>query len=245
MRVPTDGSDLDLLSLAQCLSALPYFRSLRPEHAEALAARAVRCTFSAGQMLFSHDDESAGLWIIAQGRVKVFRVSADGREHIVHLAGAGDTLNEVAALDGGPNPASCVALSAGSAFVLSGPELLSFIRAYPDLALDIILTLSARLRQLVQKVEELALVPVSGRLARFLLEQQARPALDAPEITRSTIALHLATTPESVSRALRKLAALGAITYDRTTVTIRDATLLEAIASGEGPQDSDPTPSHT
>jgi CRP/FNR family transcriptional regulator len=77
-----------------------------------------------------------------------------------------------------------------------------------------------RVRQLVGRVEDLALRPVTARLAHFLLQQVENPTLDHPAITRALIAQHLATTPESISRSLRVLEEAGAIRFDRHHIII-------------------------
>lgn len=213
------------------LRHLPYFRVLAPDQTQALAQQAVRRSFAAGEMLFVHGEASAGLWIVEAGRVKVFRVSSDGREHILRIVGPEESFNDIPALDNGPNAASSIALSDGSAWVLASDVLTATIHANPDLAVSTIQMLAARTRELVEQLQELALHSVVSRLARFLLDQQDNETLTAPEITRSTIALHLATTPESISRALRKLEHIGAIRYDRHAIIIDDANVLNAVAT--------------
>ena len=76
---------------------------------ETLVSAAVRRTYRAGEILFIEGDPVTGLYLIESGRVKISRVSQDGREHILLLLGAGEMFNEVAVLDGGPNPATATA----------------------------------------------------------------------------------------------------------------------------------------
>ncbi len=222
-------------TLIEGLHDLPYFRVLGSDQLRALAQQATRRSFASGEMLFIHGESSAGLWIVENGRVKIFRVSSEGREHILRIVGPGDSFNDIPALDGAPNAASSIALSNGSAWVLDSDVLLATIRANPDLAVSAIRMLTARTRELVEQLQELALHSVASRLARFLLDQRDSDTLAAPEVTRSTIALHLATTPESISRALRKLEHMGAIRYDRQTITIVNPDMLDAIATTGDP----------
>ena len=98
------------------------------------------------------------------------------------------------------------------------------------MALAVIQGLAGRVRQLVLQIEDLALRSVTGRLARFLLEQVENPALAAPVVTRTLIASYLATTPETVSRSLRSLETIGAIRFDRHRIVIVKTDLLRELA---------------
>lgn len=218
------------LSLTLHLAELPYFRMLPPERVEALACQTQKREFEAGETLLLQDDPSAGLWIIENGRVKIFRLHPDGREHILLIMGPGDSFNEVAAIDGRPNPANVVALSPVCAWVLSHEDMRREIESDPVMALAMIDILAERTRKLVQRIEDLALCSVTTRLARFLIEQGHNDALIGPGITRVTIAAHLATTPETISRALRTLEELGAIEFDREHVSVMRPQTLRMLA---------------
>jgi CRP/FNR family transcriptional regulator len=217
-------------SLAARLATLPYFSALDLADLAALAGQAACRHFAAGEMLFGQDEPSAGLWIVETGRVKIFRLSPAGREYVLRLPGPGDSFNDIPALDGGPNAASAIALTDTVAWVLSSAVLRAELERRPGLALSALSILTARIRDLVQQAEDLALYSVPARLARFLLRQLEDKAADDPVITRATIAAHLATTPETVSRALRMLEEIGAIRFDRQHIIILREDLLRAIA---------------
>jgi len=217
-------------SLAARLAALPYFSALSPADVTTLAEQAVCRCFAANEMLFVQDEPSAGLWIVESGRVKVFRVSPGGREYVLRLPGPGESFNDIPALDGGPNAASAVALTDTVAWALPSAVLRAELERRPELALTALNILTARIRDLVQQAEDLALYSVPARLARFLLRQLEDRSASDPVITRATIAAHLATTPETVSRALRMLEEIGAIRFDRQHIIILREDLLRAIA---------------
>lgn len=212
------------------LQAHPYFATVPSAQLEALARKSVRRAFAAGELLFLTGEASAGLWMIERGRVKAFTTTAEGREHVLHLLGPGDTFNDVPAFDGGPNVASAMAITAGTAWVLRAAVLEAALAESHELALGVIHGLNLRVRQLVVQIEDLALRSVTARLARFLLEQRENPSLAGPAVTRALIATHLGTTPETVSRALRTLEEAGAIAFDRHRILIRQPALLREIA---------------
>lgn len=217
-------------SLSERLSQHLYFRNLAPGGVEMLASSALRRHFAAGEVLFLEGDPSAGLWVVERGRIKVYKLHVEGREHILHLLGPGDSFNEVAALDGGPNPANAGALSDAVVWTVPADVIQSMLARDPSLAQAVIRGMSERMRMLVGQIEALALYAVQARLARFLIDRSEDPALEGPGITRAAIAAHLATTPETVSRALRALEEAGAIRFDRHRIVIVDLDLLSSLA---------------
>lgn len=217
-------------TLKPILRAHLYFAGASDDHLDELAESARRRPFEAGQLLFLTGEPAAGLWIIEEGHVKIVKSLTDGREHILHLLGPGNTFNDVPAFDGGPNVASAIAVTAGAAWILPAETLRDALARHHDLALGVIKGLNSRIRQLVLQIEDLALRSVAARLARFLLEQRENPTLAGPAITRALIATHLGTTPETVSRVLRTLEESGALAFDRHRIIIRNTALLREIA---------------
>jgi CRP-like cAMP-binding protein len=212
------------------LRKLPYFAQLSPTTLQQLADQSLARRFDAGAMIFGEAEASAGLWLIETGSVKIFKLTPDGREHVLHLLGPGDTFNDIAALDAGPNPANAGATSPLQAWVIPTAAVQAALGADPGLAVAVVQSLAQRVRHLVVQIEDLALRSVTARLARFVLEQAENPALSGPGVTRALIATHLATTPETVSRSLRVLEQAGAIRFDRHRIIIEKAELLREMA---------------
>ncbi len=212
------------------LTLLVYFESLDSAAIERLAGQMTRREFDAGEVIFVEGEKATGLWLIERGEVKIFKLSPDGGEHILHLLGSGKTFNDIAALDGGLNPASAAALSAATVWLLPSPVLTHLLLANADVAVTVIRVLAARVRGLVGQIEDLALYSVIVRLARFLLKQAEDPALTGPGITRTAIAGHINTTPQTISNVLKTLEEAGAIEFDRHRIVITREALLRSIA---------------
>ena len=106
------------------IRALPYFRALDESTLAHLAAQTALRTVEAGEVLFLEGEAAAGMWIIVQGRVKIYKLNASGMELVLRIMGEGDTFNDISALDGGPNPANAAALSSLTACVLPGRTLI-------------------------------------------------------------------------------------------------------------------------
>ncbi len=221
----------DRSGLRQMLQTLAYFASASPDQLMLLETAAQRRILTPNEGVFLEGDPSSGLWLIEHGRIKIFKLSMDGEEHILHLLGAGDTFNDIAAFDGGANPANATALIDSTLWLIPAAVLQTLIAADGHLALTVIRLLAGRVRRLVIQIEDLALHSVTIRLARFLLQQLDNPALSGPGITRVTIAAHLATKPETISRALRSLEQAQAIRFDRQRIIIEREDLLRTIAA--------------
>lgn len=193
----------------------------------------IRREYEAGALIFLEGEPSAGLHLIARGRVRIFKVSADGKEQGLHLLGPGDVFNDVSALDGGPNPASAMALEPTVVWVLPRHPLMQAVERSPVLARAIIEHLAARARFLVAKVEDLSFRSVTARLAKLLLEQAS---LAGPPdqlqrhrwMTQAEMAAQLGTAREVVGRSLRELEAEGLIRVERHRIQIIDRAALEA-----------------
>ena len=223
----------------------PYFSALKPAQVTLLAKAAVCRTFAPGEIILLDGAPCAGLWVIGAGQVKVYKLSVDGNEHILHLLGPGHSFNDIAALDGGPNPASAAALTAVEACGLSQETLHNAILSDPELAQTLIQILAERTRSLVQQIEDLALYSVRTRVARFLLKRadsadsadgngHGEPlngaVISGAVITRAAIAAHLATQPETLSRALKSLEKAGIIRVERAEIEVLRADLLRVAA---------------
>ncbi|MCO5195631.1 MAG: Crp/Fnr family transcriptional regulator [Anaerolineae bacterium] len=210
----------DFFSLPTILRQIPYFAHIAEPHLNSLAQQAVRRSFSPGEVIFLEGESSAGLWILESGRVKAYKLSPDGQEYILRFFGPRDTFNDLAALDNAPNAANTMAVTDVSAWVIPAVVFTEALRVDHELSLAVIQGLVGRVRHLVGRIEDLALRPVTARLAHFLLEQVENPTLAHPAVTRALIASHLATTPESISRSLRVLEEAGAIRFDRHRIII-------------------------
>lgn len=191
-----------------------------------LARVATPSRFSAGEAIFWEDEPVAGLYLIAEGVVKICRFAKDGREHILHLLQVGDTFNDVAAMDGGPNPATAMAHSDVVVLRIARPDLHRLVERHPSLAWALIESLARRARHLVGQVQDLAMRNVRGRLAKLLLDQADENAAVARLLTQEEMAARLGTVREVVGRSLRGLAADGIIEFNRHRIVILDAERL-------------------
>lgn len=222
----SQGSNASLILTR--LQSVSYLAGLETQILSDLAGLASERSFAAGQAIMWEGEPVVGLYLVAEGIVKISRYSSEGREHILHLIHAGDTFNDVAALDGGPNPATATAYTDATVYLFPRNDLRLIVERHPDLAWALIESMARRARYLVNMVEDLSMRSVKGRLARLLLEQAEANQSGAVQrlLTQEEMASRLGTVREMVGRALRSLAAEGIIEFDRHRIVVLDAERL-------------------
>jgi len=214
----------------------PFLDALAADAREAILERATPVSFRAGEILFMQDDPGAGLHMVVSGLIKVSKVSSGGREQVLRHVAAGGSFNEVAALDGGANPATATAVEASEVLVASRQVIVDLLEAHPEFAWTMIQALAGRLRHLVELVEDLSFRQVSERVARVLLQAVApHPGMGAGadlsrRVTQQEIAEMAGTSREVVARALRVIEAAGAIEVDRGEIRLLDVRKLSALS---------------
>src|SRR5690606_33330032 len=157
------------------------FQQVGDEAVDAVARRTVIRPLPRGRPLFRRGEPCQGLYVVVDGRVRVYRASSDGREQTLHLQGPGQTIAEVPLFDGGPYPASARAEEDSRVLFLPLADFQWLYRHHPEVADSVIRELGRRLRRMVQLVEKISLRDVPSRVALTLLEyadQQSQAATD-------------------------------------------------------------------
>jgi CRP-like cAMP-binding protein len=223
-----EGSDAKYASVAALLRRVPVFASLREEHIEQLGAQMVRRDVAKGEMVTVEGQPAEGLYVVADGHFKRFKISPSGHEQILKFLQPGESFGEVPLLDGGPDPASTQAMERSAVYVLPRSRFEALVQQSPDLARGLIQFLAARLRHFTELVEDLSFRHRTERVAKLVLERSALGDLD--RLTQSDMAAATGTAREVVGRALRELEHRGAIHVEHGHITICDQNLLETIA---------------
>lgn len=215
------------------LSHVPLFADLSEHELRALASRSASRHVHGGELLFSEGDPCQGFFIIESGEVKIFKTAPSGREQVLTIERTGDTVAELPVFDGGPYPASAVAVVDSALLFISKRDFRSFVLENPEVALKVLRTVGSRLRRLVGLIEELSFTTVRGRLAMLLVRlvrTEGQATARGHEITlppNLELAAQIGTVRELVSRNLGRLQAEGLIRLDGKRVIVPD---LDALA---------------
>jgi CRP/FNR family cyclic AMP-dependent transcriptional regulator len=227
------------VSAPDLLARIPYFRVLPAPQRAALARRLRSVVFAPRQRVFEEGAPCAGLWIVVEGRIKVFRISPEGREQVLHVEGPGATLGEVPLFDRAGYVASATAQTAARLLWLPRREFDALCQRHPDVAVAIIATLAQRVRAFAGLAGDLTLRSVRVRLGRLVLDEAGRTGRltrDGVEVTlpgtRDEIAARVGTVREPLSRALAALAREGLVTVRGRRLLVRDVKGLEDAAGG-------------
>lgn len=228
-----------LRSKIELLQSLTLFSGLSDASLEAVVDRTSERVYPRGAMVFRRGEICHGLYVVLEGQVKIYRSSPDGREQVLHIEGPGEPLAELPLFDGGPYPASARTLEESRLLFLPLDAFQSLYRQHPEIADAVIHDLGRRLRRLVSLVHRVSLKDVGARVATALIDyaEAADSFRDGAVFllprTQEELAAELATTRESVARALSKFRRAGIIVQDGPHIRILSAKHLAAQARGD------------
>lgn len=225
------------MGLIEHIARVPLFEGLSAEHLEELSRIVVEQSCRKGQTLFSEGARATGFYIIASGKVKIFKISLEGKEQILHIFGEGEFFGEVPVFAGGSYPAHAETLEASRLLFFPRNAFIELVKAEPQLSMKMLASLSIRLRRFTHMVEDLSLKEVPGRLAAYILflsEHDKGGSLSFDlDITKGQLASLLGTIPETLSRILGKMSQQGFIQVEGRTIRILDREGLESLSAGE------------
>ena len=218
------------------MSQSTLFKGLGPEEIAQLERISEPREYDKGDLLFGEGKEGVGFYVVVSGQVKVFKVSFDGREQILHILGPGDPLGEVPVFAGLNYPANAQALGKSSLYFFPRKKLIELYRESPSLAMNMLAVLSRRLREFTVLIENLALKEIPQRLAAYLLHQQSLRPISARvklSVTKGVLSNILGTSQETLSRVLGKLSQEGLIEVQGKEISLLNPQKLQELADGE------------
>ena len=222
--------------LVAVLGKTALLSNLSQPELQTLASRTVRKLFSAGELLFSEGEPCNGLHIIAQGKVRLFKTSVNGREQVLSVNVSGESVAEIPVFDGGPYPASAVALEETEIIFISRRDFNAYCLEHPEVPLKVLTVVGARLRNLVGIIEELSFTTIRQRLISVLLklaQSEGRKTTRGIEFqlpsSHQELANQLGTVRELISRNLMRLQAEGLLDVDARQIVVKDIKGLSAL----------------
>ena len=224
------------MKIKQHLSQADLFKGLTVEQLEAIARIVSDKEYKKGQLIFSEGDEGVGFYLVISGRVKIYKLSPEGKEQIMHIFGPGQPFAEVPVFEDSHYPANAEAMERCKLFFFPKKGFISLIQENPSLAMNMLASLSQRLKQFSNLIESLSLKEVPGRLASYLLYLSDRNgSIDEfkLDIAKSQLASLLGTIPETLSRIFAKMGSKELVEISGPRITILNRTGLEDLAEGE------------
>src|SRR5262245_59451665 len=232
MAIPLD--EFKRVAIINTLRSCQLFTGLPPQDLENVAVVTVIKTLSKGDYLFHEGDSAAGFYIVQRGSVNVHRVTAAGKEQIIHVFRVGESFAEVALASEKGYPADARALEPTQVLLVQKDGMLALLRRQPELALRMLGSMSGHLRVLVGQLEDLTLKDVETRLANWLIKRCPNPLGEKPTpieltMTKRVLAAELGTVSETFSRTLAKFREQKMLTVKGKTVVILSPARLNAL----------------
>jgi CRP-like cAMP-binding protein len=216
------------------LRKTPLFTSLTEDELQSLRRRVTTKQYDRGEILFSEGDACRGLFIVGSGRIRIFKLSASGREQTLAIEGPGSSFAELPVFDGGNYPASATASEEAEVLFISRKDFQDFCREHPDVGLKVIAVVGSRLRRLVGIIEDLSFTTVRQRLIALILRSaQASTTRSSEGVrieltkTQQDLAAELGTVRELISRNLGRLQAEGYLDLDGRSIVVKDLSGLK------------------
>ncbi len=221
------------------LKRCPLFAGLIDDDLKKIRAVASLKHLAKKEILFSDGESTKGFYVLLSGKVKLFKVSSEGKEQILHVVSAPDAFAEAALFLEGSYPAYAETLADSQLLFFPKRDFIQLIERNPRLSVNMIISLSQYLKKFTALIEELSLKEVSARIAKYLVDLSLRlskegknPKAVELDLSKTQLALKLGTISETLSRTLAKMKNKGIIDVQKSKIHILDREALEELASG-------------
>ncbi|OEU67326.1 MAG: transcriptional regulator [Desulfobacterales bacterium PC51MH44] len=215
------------------ISEAPLFRGLPEDQLNKIWQIAIDKFYDKGKTVFMEGDDCNGFYIVADGKVKIYKVSFEGKEHILHIYGPGNPFGEVPVFSGQKFPANAQTILKSHLLFFPRAAFVDLISNNPSLSLNMLAVLSMRLRQFTVQIENLSLKEVPGRLASYLIylaDEQKTGDLVSLTISKGQLASLLGTIPETLSRILAKMNKQNLVEVSGRDIKLLNRSGLEELA---------------
>jgi len=209
----------------QIIGSSLLFEGLSERQIDDIADISIERSFQKGENIFFEGDQGNGFYMVGEGRVKIFKVSFAGKEHILHIFGPGEPFGEVPVFHGQPFPASAEALVKTKTIFFPREKFVRLVETNPSMALSMLAVLSLRLRRFAGQIENLSLKEVPERLAGYLVylsQEQGDSDEVELDISKGQLASLLGTIPETLSRIFAKMSDEGLISVNGKKISLLD-----------------------
>ncbi len=212
----------------------PLFAALDDEAQQALLGQMNSSRLERGDILFREGDQGDTLYVIGEGKVKLGRTSADGRENLIAILGPGEMFGELSLFDPGPRTMTATAVAETQLMGLGNESLTMLLTGRPEVAKSLLAALAARLRRTNEHLADLVFTDVPGRVAKALLDlanRFGRPVEDgimvAHDLTQEELAQLVGASRETVNKALADFATRGWLKLEARAVLLLDVDRLK------------------
>jgi CRP/FNR family transcriptional regulator len=230
----TTLAELKQIGITNALRNCQLFAGISIPELDAIANITAVKSVPKGSYLFHEGDPSLGFYIVQTGAINVHRVSATGKEQVIHVFRAGESFAEATLATDKGYPGDARAVEASQVLLVQKAGFLGLLKRQPELALRMLGSMSIHLRVLVGQLEDLTLKDVETRLANWLVKRCPDPTSQRPanielSMTKRVLAAELGTVSETFSRTLAKFRQQGLVEVKGKTVKVLCPAKLTAL----------------
>jgi CRP/FNR family transcriptional regulator len=212
----------------------PLFAALDDEAGQALLTEMSSTRMERGDVLFREGDPGDSLYVIGEGKIKLGRTSADGRENLVAILGPGEMFGELSLFDPGPRTMTATAVAETQLMGLRNDSLTGLLSGRPEVSKSLLAALAQRLRRTNEHLADLVFTDVPGRVAKALLDLAARfgrpveeGTMVSHDLTQEELAQLVGASRETVNKALADFASRGWLKLEARAVLLLDVDRLQ------------------
>jgi len=220
----------------EILKNIFIFSNFNLEELAQIQAIAIVEKYKKGEVIFAEDDPPLWLKVLKKGKAKIYKQSKTGKETILRIVGAGDILGGLSVFDGRNYSFTAKAMEPCSLLKIPRMEFLALLRRNPDVAFEIILDLTQRLRETGETIQGLAVERVEKRIVTLFLkladrlgENEGGRVRIPVSMTRQDIADMVGSTVETAIRIVSRLSKEGLIETKGKTIIIKDIERLKSL----------------
>jgi CRP/FNR family transcriptional regulator/CRP/FNR family cyclic AMP-dependent transcriptional regulator len=227
-----------ITAAAELLKQVPLFNGLSPDHLRQLSEACRMRKLRADEALFYEGEPGETLFLVVSGQVKIQRVTPSGKLVVLAVRGPGEHVGEMALLDGEPRSADAVTVEPCVLLLLARDRFQSCMAEHPQIALNLLASLTRRLREAANQTEGFRELDVLGRVAAALLEladshgeASAAGVRITLRVTQQELADRIGATRVSVNKALGRLKSTRAIRTEAGALVVADASKLRRLCA--------------
>src|SRR5580698_3731699 len=211
------------------LRRAPLFEGLDEENARGLRRQMTEVHLNRGEHLFLEGQDGDRMYVVLDGKLKLTRAAADGRENLLGVIGPGEMFGELSLFDPRPRTSTASAVTDATLAALAHDALRPWLPERPEVSMHMLQALAQRLRRANDVVADLVFTDVPGRVAKNLLDladrfgEQEREGLHVHhDLTQEELAQLVGASRETVNKALADFAARGWLQISARSVLILD-----------------------
>lgn len=209
------------------IKTVNLFSKLKDDEVSAISGITTLKSYPKHHVVFQEGEEGDALYIIVNGRVKVSLYGEDGREYILDIIGKDGFFGELSLIDGLPRSANVINVEDSEFLVIKRADFIKLLMENPPITINILKTLSGRLRAADKRIEGFAFLSVEGRILKYLLEICEETGIKVKDYliiengpTQIEIASSCGCSRETVSRMIKSLIEKGIISVRKKQYTI-------------------------